>query len=237
MGRSTFEGPILSGDNRFGPLRDVGYTDLVQTAFLDFSVTAPNTANYGGSSGVFVASNNIPNSSATIYTAQSGSYSASGPTVGTTPTADAASTVYRGAVFWLPQGANITDIILDIGTIPKDSQGTPTAVTAIQPYVSNAFATATGVYATFANISSPATQRYTATFVGTQLANANSTLQDVQNPQPGTQPTWFSQVVVGLKMTTGAAGLASGQVEITLRYNQTDLNIGNSTTYPYGNFD
>jgi len=237
MGRSTFDGPILSGDNRFGPLRNVGYTDLIQSAFLDFSVTTNNTANYGGGSGVFVNANGIPNSAATIYTPQSGVYSTSGPTAATAPTADASSTVYRGAVFWLPYSSNITDIILDIGTVPKDSQGTPVAVTAIQPYVSNNFATSTGVYATFANISSPAAQRYTATYVGTQLAYASSTLQDVQNLQPGQQPTWFSQVVVGLKMTTGAAGLSSGQVEITVRYNQLDMNIGTSTTYPYGNFD
>jgi hypothetical protein len=237
MGRSTFEGPILSGDNRFAPFRNVGYTDLIQSALLDFSVTTNNTANYGGGSGIFVNSNGIPNSSATIYTPQSGVYSTSGPTAATAPTADASTTVYRGAVFWLPYSSNITDIILDIGTVPKDSQGTPVAVTAIQPYVSNNFATSTGVYATFANISSPAAQRYTATYVGTQLAYASGTLQDVQNLQPGTQPTWFSQVVVGLKMTTGAAGLSSGQVEISLRYNQLDMNIGNGTTYPYGNFD
>jgi len=237
MARSTFDGPVLVGDNRFGPLRNVGYADLVQSAFLDFSVTTSGTANYGGSSGVFVASNNIPNQSATIYNPQSGAFSNTGPTAATAPTADASSTVYRGAVFYIPYASNITDIILDIGTIPKDSQGTPTAVTAIQPYVSNNFATSTGVYATFANISSPATQRYTATFVGTQLAYANSTLQDVQNLQPGQNPSWFSQIVVGLKMTTGAAGLASGQVEITIRYNSLDMNIGNSTTYPYGNFD
>jgi len=235
--RTTFEGPILSGDNRFAPLRNVGYTDLIQSAFLDFSVTTNNTANYGGGSGVFVNSNGIPNSAATIYTPQSGVYSTSGPTAATAPTADASSTVYRGAVFWLPYSSNITDIILDIGTVPKDSQGTPVAVTAIQPYVSNNFATSTGVYATFANISSPAAQRYTATYVGTQLAYTSATLQDVQNLQPGQQPTWFSQVVVGLKMTTGAAGLSSGQVEITIRYNQLDMNIGTSTTYPYGNFD
>ena len=60
MGRSTFEGPILSGDNRFGPQRDVGYTDLIQTALLDFSVTSAGSANYGGGSKVFVASNKIP---------------------------------------------------------------------------------------------------------------------------------------------------------------------------------
>jgi len=237
MGRSTFEGPILSGDNRFGPVRDVGYADLIQSAFLDFSVTTANTANYGGGSGVFAASNNIPNSAATIYKPQSGAYSTNGPTAATAPTADATTLVYRGVVFYIPYGSNITDVIIDIGTIPKDTAGTPLAVTAIQPYVSNNFATSTGVYGTFANISSPATQRYTATYVGTQLPNVSSTLQDFQNLQPGTQPTWFSQVVVTLAMTTSTAGLSSGQIEVSLRYNQLDLNIGNSTTYPYGNFD
>jgi len=236
MGRSTFEGPILSGDNRFGPVRDVGYTDLVQTALLDFSVTSAGT-NYGGGSGVFVASNNIPNSAATIYTPQSGVYSTNGPTKASAPTADATNTVYRGVVFYLPYSCNITDVILDIGTVPKDSAGTPLAVTAIQPYVSNNFATSTGVYGTFANISSPAAQRYTATYVGSQLTNSNATLQDFQNLQPGQQPSWFSQVVVTLGMTTSVAGLSSGQVEITIRYNQNDMNIGTSTTYPYGNFD
>ena len=236
MGRSTFEGPILSGDNRFGPVRDVGYTDLVQTALLDFSVTSAGT-NYGGGSGVFVASNNIPNSAATIYTPQSGVYSTNGPTKASAPTADATTLVYRGVVFYLPYSCNITDVILDIGTVPKDSAGTPLAVTAIQPYVSNNFATSTGVYATFANISSPAAQRYTGTFVGTQLTTSNATLQDFQNLQPGTQPSWFSQVVVTLAMTTSVAGLSSGQVEVTIRYNQNDMNIGTSTTYPYGNFD
>jgi len=236
MGRSTFEGPILSGDNRFGPVRDVGYTDLVQTALLDFSVTSAGT-NYGGGSGVFVASNNIPNSAATIYTPQSGVYSTNGPTKASAPTADATTLVYRGVVFYLPYSCNITDVILDIGTVPKDSAGTPLAVTAIQPYVSNNFATSTGVYGTFANISSPAAQRYTATYVGSQLTNSNATLQDFQNLQPGQQPSWFSQVVVTLGMTTSVAGLSSGQVEITIRYNQNDMNIGTSTTYPYGNFD
>ena len=236
MGRSTFDGPILSGDNRFGPVRDVGYTDLVQTALLDFSVTAPGT-NYGGGSKVFVASNNIPNSAGVIYTPQNGAYSTNGPTVATAPTADATNLVYRGVVFYLPYSCNITDIILDIGTVPKDSAGTPVAVSAIQPYVSNNFATSTGVYATFANISSPAAQRYTGTFVGSQLTNSNATLQDFQNLQPGQQPSWFSQLVVTLAMTTTAAGLSSGQIELTVRYNQNDMNIGTSTTYPYGNFD
>jgi hypothetical protein len=237
MGRSTFEGPILSGDNRFGPQRDVGPVLLTQQAFLDFSVTTAGTAGYGGASGAFVTSDNIPNQTATIWNPQSGVYSNTGPTVATAPTADATTTVYRGVSFLIPQGSNITDVILDIGTVPKDSAGTPLAVTAIQPYVSNNFATSTGVYATFANISSPAQQRYTATFVGTQLAYAYGTLQDVQNIQPGQQPSWFSQVVVTLKMTTSVAGLSSGQIAVTLKYAQQDMNIGNTTTYPYGNFD
>ena len=237
MGRSTFSGPILSGDQRFTPVRNVGYTDLVQTALLDFSNTTANTTNFGGNSGVFVASNNIPNSIATIYNPQSGSFSNTGPTKATAPTADATNLVYRGVVFYLPYSCNLTDVIIDVGTIPKDNAGTPVAVSAIQPYVSNNFATSTGVYATFANISSPAAQRYTGTFVGSQLTNGNATLQDFQNPNVGLEPTWFSQVVVTLAMTTTAAGLSSGQIEVTLRYNQNDMNIGSSTAYPYGNFD
>lgn len=233
MGRSTFEGPILSGDNRFGPIRDVGYTDLVQTALLDFSVTTANTANYGGGSGVFVSSNNIPNSTATIYTPQSGVFSNSGPTKASAPTADASGTIYRGVVFYLPYSSNITDVIVDVGTLPTDGSVTANS---IQPYVSNNFATSTGVYATMAAITSAT--RGTATYVGTQLGYASSTLQDFQNPVVGSNPSWFSQLVVTLKITnTSLTTPTSGQIEVTVRYNQLDMNIGNSTTYPYGNFD
>jgi hypothetical protein len=231
--RTTFEGPILSGDNRFGPQRDVGPVLLAQQAFLDFSVTTPNTANYGGVSTKFVNSNNIPNGIATIYTPQNGVYSTSGPTVGTVPTADASGTIYRGAVFLIPQGSNITDVIVDVGVLPTDGSVTANS---IQPYVSNAFATSTGVYATMSAITSAT--RGTATFVGTQLDYAYGTLQDVQNMQLGTQPSWFSQVVVTLKITnTSLTTPTSGQIAVTLKYAQQDLNIGNSTTYPYGNFD
>jgi len=233
MGRSTFEGPIISGDNRFGPIRDIGYTDLVQTALLDFSVTTPNTANYGGGSGLFVASNNIPNSVATIYTPQSGAFSSTGPTKASAPTADTSGTIYRGVVFYLPYSCNITDVIVDVGTLPTDGSVTANS---IQPYVSNNFATSSGVYATMAAITSAT--RGTATFVGSQLGYYSGTLQDFQNPQVGTQPTWFSQVVVTLKITnTSLTTPTSGQIEVTLRYYQLDMNIGNSTTYPYGNFD
>ena len=233
MARSTFAGPILSGGNRFGQQRDVGYAVLTQQAFLDFSVTTANTANYGGGNKVFVNSNNIPNNSATIWTAQGGVYSNSGPTAGTAPTADTSGTIYRGCVFLIPEGSNITDVIVDVGTLPTD--GTVTA-NSIQPYVSNAFATTTGVYATMAAITSAT--RGTATFPGTQLIASANTFQDVQNIQPGNQPAWFSQVVVTLKITNALLSTPiSGQIEVTLRYNQADYNIGNGTTYPYGNFD
>jgi len=233
MGRSTFEGPILSGDNRFGPQRDVGPVLLAQQAFLDFSVTSAGQAGYGGGSSVFVTSGNIPNQAATIWNPQSGVYSTSGPTVATAPTADASGTIYRGVSFLIPQGSNITDVIVDVGVLPTD--GTVTA-NSIQPYVSNKFATATGVYATMAAITSAT--RGTATFVGTQLDYAYGTLQDVQNIQPGQQPTWFSQIVVTLKITnTSLTTPTSGQIAVTLKYAQQDMNIGNATTYPYGNFD
>lgn len=233
MGRSTFDGPILSGDNRFGPQRDVGPVLLAQQAFLDFAVTSAGQANYGGGSGVFVTSDNIPNQAATIWNPQSGAYSTNGPTVATAPTADASGTIYRGVSFLVPQGSNITDVIVDVGLLPTD--GTVTA-NSIQPYVSNKFATATGVYATMAAITSAT--RGTATFVGTQLDYAYGTLQDVQNIQPGQQPTWFSQIVVTLKITnTSLTTPTSGQIAVTLKYAQQDMNIGNATTYPYGNFD
>ena len=124
-------------------------------------------------------------------------------------------------------------MIVDVGTLPTDGSVTANS---IQPYVSNNFATSSGVYATMAAITSAT--RGTATFVGSQLGYSSGTLQDFQNPQVGTQPTWFSQVVVTLKITnTSLTTPTSGQIEVTLRYYQLDMNIGNSTTYPYGNFD
>jgi len=237
MGRSTFEGPILSGDSRFGPQRDVGYTVLTQFCALDFSKTTPGQAGYAGSSGVFVTANNIPNQAATIYAPQSGAYSATGPSVTTnTPTADASGTIYRGVVFLLPQGCYFQSLDFDYLTTPTD--GSSNTASTVTPYVSNDFATATGVYATLAANTTSAVGRTTASFSATQYANTLSTLQDVQNIQPGQQPTWFSQVVVTLKLTGTSLGApTSGKLNMFIRYVQPDTNIGNSTTYPYGNFD
>ena len=235
MGRSTFEGPILSGDNRFGPQRDVGYTVLQQTAVLDFSVTTNGSANYGGASGQFVVSNDIPNTNATIYVPQSGVLAAT-PTV-SAPTADATGTNYRGVLFYLPVGSNISNIFID--NIVQPTDGTHD-VTGVQPYISNNFATSAGVYATSGAITGSTIGRTTATFTASQYANAQSTLADVQNSNyPNvTNPTFFSQLVVTLKLTVASlTSVNAGKLAVTVQYVQPDNNIGNSTTYPYGNLD
>ena len=235
MGRSTFEGPILSGDNRFGPQRDVGYTVLQQTAVLDFSVTTNATANYGGASGQFVVSNDIPNTNATIYVPQSGVLAAT-PTV-SAPTADATGTNYRGVLFYLPVGSNISNIFID--NIVQPTDGTH-AVTGVQPYISNDFATSAGVYATSGAITGSTIGRTTATFTASQYVNAQSTLADVQNINyPNVNnPAFFSQLVVTLKLTVASlTSVNAGKLAVTVQYVQPDNNIGNTTTYPYGNLD
>jgi len=234
MARSTFSGPILSGDNRFGPQRDVGYTLLSQAALLDFSVTSNATAGYGGASGQFVSSNNVPNINATIYVPQAGVPQT--PTV-SAPTADATGTNYRGVVFYLPVGSSIQEVLID--NILQPTDGT-TAVTAIQPYISNNFATSAGVYATSASITGSSIGRTAATFTTAQYAAALSTTADVQNTNwPNiAEPAFFSQVVVTLKMTVALlTSVNAGKLAVTVRYVQPDNNIGNGTTYPYGNFD
>jgi hypothetical protein len=237
MARSTFDGPILSGDNRFGAQRNVGPVLLSQSCLLDFSNTTIGTAGYGGSSGIFVTSNTLPNSQATIYTPQAGSFVNTGPTAATAPTADASGTNYRGAVFLLPYQSYIQNIYIDNIVQPTDGTN---AVTAIQPYIANNFVTTGGTYATVASITGSSVGRSTATFTAAQYVNAQSTLQDVQNLQPGQQPTWFSQVVVNLKLTVTSLGsVNAGKLNIIIQYVQNDqsINVGNATTYPYGNYD
>jgi len=239
MARSTFDGPILSGDNRFGPQRDVGYTLLSQAITLDFSVTTAGATNYGGASGQFVASisnsANSANENATIYVPQSGVISAS-PTI-SAPTADATGTNYRGAVFYLPVNSVIQDIFVDNIVQPTDGTN---AVTGIQPYISNNFATSAGVYATSGAITGSTVGRTSVTFTATQYNNCLATLSDVQNTNyPNiTDPAFFTQLVVTLKLTVASlTSVNAGKLNITVQYTQLDPNVGNVTTYPYGNFD
>jgi len=237
MARSTFDGPILSGDNRFGPQRDVGYTLLSQAITLDFSITTNGAANYGGASGQFVASAsnsaNSANENATIYVPQSGITTAS-PTI-SAPTADASGTNYRGAVFYLPVGSVVQDVFVDNIVQPTDGTN---AVTVVQPYISNNFATSTGVYATSGAITGSTIGRTAATFTATQYNNCLATLSDVQNANwPNiTEPAFFSQFVVTLKLTVASlTSVNAGKLNVTVRYTQLDPNVGNVTTYPYGN--
>jgi len=229
MARSTFEGPVLSGTQRFGNFRNVGYVDLVQTAALNIANTTANTAGYGGSSGIFIASNGIPNSAATVYT----------PSTSTTLTATSipadSATVYRGYVAYLPAGSQINDIFVDIGVVTTFTSGT---LTSVQVNVSNNYVAAAGTctYAQTAVLTSPAVGRQSFNaFTATQLANQQATSTDIIqiNGEPN-----LSQVVFTVASINGTnVAITGGTYYFTVRYTQPDGNIGTTTTYPYGNFD
>ena len=234
MGRSTFEGPIISGDNRFGPLRNIGYSQLVQNVDLDISNAVVGTSTYAGSSGQFVASNGIPNLNGVVYTP-----SANSTPVAQTIPADSTTNVYRGAVFYLPTGADLDDIFFDIATAFSVTGGSA-VLTSVQFLASNNYTAAAGTAAYFATgvLTSNAVGRQSlATFTGTQILNQSATSTDIY--QGGTQPN-LSQVVITIAMVGTALNTRTsmaGQLNTTLRYTQPDNNIGTLTTYPYGNFD
>ena len=234
MGRSTFEGPIISGDNRFGPLRNIGYSQLVQNVDLDISNAVVGTSTYAGSSGQFVASNGIPNLNGVVYTP-----SANSTPVAQTIPADSATNVYRGAVFYLPTGADLDDVFLDVATAFSVTGGSA-SLTSVQFLVSNNYTAAAGTAAYFTTgvLTSNAVGRQSlSTFTGTQIINQSATSTDIY--QGGTQPN-LSQVVITIAMVGTALNTRTsmaGQLNVTLRYTQPDNNIGNLTTYPYGNFD
>jgi hypothetical protein len=222
MARSTFEGPILSGDNRFGPQRNVGYAILSQSARLTLTNTSANTANYGGASGQFVASNGIVNSNGTVFTP--------GTNTAASITADSATALFRGVIFYLPVGCSIENIFIDTIVVPTNAG----AAITVTPYISNTFATSAGTIATAAAIS--AVGRTTATYTAAQAPVAYSTSNDV--PGVNGNPN-LSQVVVTIAMTAGGSltTIDAGQLIVTLQYTQNDPNIGTTTTYPFGNFD
>lgn len=224
MARSTFEGPILSGNVRFGPQRNVGYAVLTQQANLLLTNTTPNTVAYGGASGQFVASNGIPNSNGTVFTP--------GTNTPATITADTSTAQYRGVVFYIPTESTIKNVYIDTIVVPTNAGNSIT----VQPYVSNTFATSTGALGTLGTISSVG--RINATYTAAQLAfgTSFSTPQDIPgtNGNPG-----LSQVVVTIGMTAGSSltTINAGQLIVTIQYRQNDPNIGSATAYPFGNFD
>ena len=232
MGRSTFEGPVLSGTNRFTPFRNVGSVDLTQEVALVLTNTTANTANYGGSSGQFVTANQLyPNTNATVYTP-----SASATTLtATSIPADSATQIYRGAVMYLPAGSSITDFLLDVGVVPTVTAGTISTITV---YVSNNYTAQAGTptYAATGTISAVGRQSL-ATFTGTQLANQFSTSTDITAQAAGVSGVNFSQLVFTISIAgTSMTSISAGTLYFTVRYSQLD-NTGNATTYPYGNVD
>jgi len=237
MARSTFQGPILSGNSRFGGIRDVGYTDLAQDCSIVLTNTTVATAGYSGGSGQFVNGNQIPNINGTVYTRSSTAY----PPTAAVITADAgtggAGTLYRGVVFYIPVGSNINDFLIDTNVVITATGGTLGTVTAS---IGNAFNDTT--YGSITTVNA-ATGRNTITQTGAQLLATNATTFDFTNPTGVVEPAGFSQVVVTFTIPyTGGTGttlpvITAGTLTAAVRYTQADYNIGTTTAYPYGNFD
>jgi len=239
MARSTFEGPILSGDVRFGALRNVGYTLLAQDANIVLTNTTTNTTSYGGSSGQFVNANGIPNSAATVYTPSS-TYPPTAATITADTVSTTTGTLYRGVVMYLPYGSSIVNILVDTNVAVTINTGTVGTVTG---KIGNAFNDTT--YGSITTMNA-ATGRNTVAQTGAQLLAATSTTADViYSPSQGSGPNSnvLSQVVLTITIpyTGGTSGtlstITAGTFNITVGYTQLDGNIGNATTYPYGNFD
>lgn len=240
MARSTFEGPILSGGNRFGPLRNVGYTVLAQDCNIALTNTTNATAGYSGGSGQFVNGNSIPNVNATVYTPSSTVY----PPTAATITADAgtagAGTLYRGIVMYLPYGSSLVNILVDTNVQITATGGTIGTVTGS---IGNNFNTTT--YGSITTMNA-ATGRNTVAQTGAQLLAATSTTGDILiSPNPGSDAysSILSQVVLTITIPyTAGSGttlptITAGTFNITVAYTQLDANIGTTTAYPYGNFD
>ena len=230
MARATFDGPILSGDIRFGPYRNVGYETATQQAYLNLTNTTANTAGYAGGSGQFVASNNIPNNLVTVWTPSS--TVPLGQNVAQTIPADTASQIYRGWVCYIPTGSDIDTALIDVAVVPTVTSGT---ISTIKMYVSNNYTVEGGTptYGSVASIS--ATGRQTFAYSSAGVTNANNTSTDIVgiNGTQAVSQVVFTLSIAGSTMTT----LSAGQIYVALRYVQSDGNIGTTTAYPYGNLD
>jgi hypothetical protein len=203
MARSTFEGPILSGNQRFAPFRNVGYTDLVQYCDIDFTNSTANTPLYAGASGQFVNGNSIPNTNATVYTPSATVY----PPAAQTIPADTATNIYRGAVMYLPYGSNLNDVYIDCGIVPSVSGGSAT-ITTTTVYVSNNYTVAAATPNYFSTGSITAVGRQSlSTFTTQQIANQAGTSGDITNPPaPGQGSDPFSSLVSQVVFTVAIVG-------------------------------
>jgi len=234
MARATFEGPVLSGDNRFGPLRNVGSARLSQNAVVDYSVATGNgTTAYPGASTQFVNGNQLSsdaNVNTTIYTPSASVY----PSVVATPTADTSTAIYRGAAFYLPTGSQIESIVVDYLTALSL---TNSSLSAVNIYFSNGFVTSAPTYATVAlgTTTVGTVGRQTTTYTAANLLAMASTTTDIL--QGNGQPA-LSQVVATLAIVgVGLSALVAGKFNFDVNYIQADGTLGTKTVYPFGNAD
>ena len=231
MARSTFEGPILAGDNRFGPLRNVGSPLLAQHVDISLANTTVGTNTYGGSSGVFVNGNTIQNVNGVVYTPGTSTYG-----VVTIP-ADTATNVYRGVVAYMPTGCNFDGTNIDLQTVVAVAGGTA-ALTSATVYVSNNYTAAAGTPTYFSTGSITTVGRQAlSTFTATQITNQSSTSTDIIQPngQPNLSQVVITIAIVGTALDTRTS--LTGAFSFLMRYFQNDPNIGTLTTYPFGNLD
>jgi hypothetical protein len=105
-------------------------------------------------------------------------------------------------------------------------------------YVSNNYTVAAGTPTYFSTGAISAVGRQAlSTFTATQINNQSSTSTDIlqANGQPNLSQVVITLAIVGTSLDTRTA--LTGAFSFFVRYLQNDPNIGNTTTYPYGNFD
>lgn len=231
MARSTFEGPILAGTNRFTPFRNIGSVDLAQNGQLTFTNLNSGTPGFAGASTVPVTGGQTyPNIPAIVYTPNS----ANTTLTAASTTADTTSTYYRVFVMYVPAGSTIVDYVADI-VAPSFQSG---SFSGVQVSLSNQFAYNGQIGATYAtSVSTVNTGRVSwNTLSATQITNAQSTSTDIVLPNGQFN---VSQIVwtVAINGTSLVIPFTAGSVSLTLRYIQADGNIGSATAYPFGNFD
>jgi len=231
MARSTFDGPVLSGDNRFGPLRNVGYAMLAQHTDITLANTTANTAGFGGSSGVFVNGNGIPNAPAIVYTPGTTTYAP------VTIPADTSTNVYRGVVAYLPTNCDLDGVNIDCQIVPAVAGGSA-SISSSTVLISNSFTVAGGTPTYFATGSISAVGRQAlSTFTAQQIINQSNTSTDIIQPngQPNLSQVVMTLAIVGSNLDTRTS--LTGAFSFFVRYIQKDGNIGTTTVYPFGNLD
>lgn len=253
MAHTHFSGPVIVGDDKDSPLRNVGYTLLSQSCALDFTVTTPGAPNYSGGPGQFVtavanastptaAQTNIAypgNVNATIYTSSSTTY----PPTPIASFGDGGYTAYRGCVFYLPINSKIENLFVDHAV-----QVAGTGYTTFYVYLNNTFSTNLSAAANAIYGYSTPTNGTTLGRAPYNLAGSNSTPGALNYPVPNiqatsadivqlTQPDQISQVVATVAIIgTNGSGIptpTAGKIVITIQYIVSDPFLGSTSAYPY----